>query len=463
MKAKTAAALILIIAPLTSTALAWDPPNGDWHKSDPTDLRVMTWNVLDKLRSDNEKTTNTSGAWQSMARIVASMKPDILIIQEAGDKISGGVDTVANLTTTCELFLHGGADPFLGGTVGAYVQLYDPNYDLPYIWVSSLSDGFNRNVMLSRYPFADLNGDGESQLRDISVSADLYQTGGTGGIRGFMFGEIDLPDAIYAGDVVVGNAHLKSGGDASDLADRLKAAQNVAYFIDYQYNGRNGIPDPFDKITDRGGSGPTDVLDDNTLVIIGGDWNEDELTNGRRGPAAWLTEAEFAGGSDGTDRDLSDMTYDAALDQYNGSRATRGSSKLDYLAWQDDVAILRRAFIFNTVPLRLVPSWFPIECTLFGVPRPNLHSSQVSDHLPVIIDLQLPLAGPAFACGDLNCDGFVNSFDIDAFVLAILDPAGYAIQYPNCDLLLGDVNGDTFVNSFDIDPFTVAVLTGGCQ
>ena len=61
--------------------------------------------------------------------------------------------------------------------------------------------------------------------------------------------------------------------------------------------------------------------------------------------------------------------------------------------------------------------------------------------------------------GDVNCDGNVNAFDIDPFVLALSDPAGYAAAYPECNLLTADCNGDGDVNSFDIDPF-VALLTG---
>ncbi len=61
--------------------------------------------------------------------------------------------------------------------------------------------------------------------------------------------------------------------------------------------------------------------------------------------------------------------------------------------------------------------------------------------------------------GDLNCDGAINAFDIDPFVLALTDPAAYAAAFPNCDYLLADVNGDGAVNAFDIDPF-VTLLTG---
>jgi len=60
----------------------------------------------------------------------------------------------------------------------------------------------------------------------------------------------------------------------------------------------------------------------------------------------------------------------------------------------------------------------------------------------------------------MNCDGLVNNFDIDPFVLALSNPAGYAQAFPDCDLRNGDINGDGVVNNFDIDPF-VALISGG--
>lgn len=67
---------------------------------------------------------------------------------------------------------------------------------------------------------------------------------------------------------------------------------------------------------------------------------------------------------------------------------------------------------------------------------------------------------PSFASGDMNCDGVVNNFDIDPFVLALTNPAGYAAAFPNCSITLADINGDGSVNNFDIDPM-VLLLTGG--
>jgi hypothetical protein len=62
--------------------------------------------------------------------------------------------------------------------------------------------------------------------------------------------------------------------------------------------------------------------------------------------------------------------------------------------------------------------------------------------------------------GDLNCDGLVNGYDIDPFVLALTDPAAYASDYPDCYAMNADLNHDGEVNGYDIDPFVLR-LTGG--
>ena len=58
-----------------------------------------------------------------------------------------------------------------------------------------------------------------------------------------------------------------------------------------------------------------------------------------------------------------------------------------------------------------------------------------------------------FAVGDPNCDGRIDAFDIQPFIVALFDPDGYASAYPNCDRMLADINGDGFVDAFDIQPF----------
>ncbi len=384
------AALLAVLWCLTQPVSAqWNPQQGEWNKSDPDHLRVMTWNVRDRLCSTNSKQDN-GGTWHGMSVVVAAARPDVLILQETGDNSGNGTgssaDSTATLTSVVNLFIDGGADPFQGGTVTAFVKKYAPGYDLPHRFVSTNSDGFNRNIILSRYPFADLNGDGKATLSDMpNVNGESYSAGGTGGIRGFMFAEIDLPNDTYEGDLVVGNAHLKSGGDSSSQAQRLTASQNVAYYIHALLAGAGtGVPDANNAFFDNPPA--TSILSGSTAVVIGGDWNEDENTNGRRGPALWLTQGEFAAGTDGTDRDTTDAEFDTAVDLFSGSRVTQNSgSKLDYIAWWDSVATPVHQFVFNsaTMPAQARPPEFSNH------PFPQSVSS-ASDHRPVIVDLELP-------------------------------------------------------------------------
>ncbi|TWT85856.1 hypothetical protein Pla123a_06630 [Posidoniimonas polymericola] len=62
--------------------------------------------------------------------------------------------------------------------------------------------------------------------------------------------------------------------------------------------------------------------------------------------------------------------------------------------------------------------------------------------------------------GDTNDDGVVNTLDIDPFVQALTDPAGYDAIYPGIRVDRADTNFDLAVNTLDIDPF-VALITGG--
>jgi len=394
--------LALIVFPARAQ---WNPAAAAWGKSASTDVRVMTWNVKDGICSTNAK-QNGANNWTAIARVIAALQPDILLLQETGDNsgngTGGGVDSVANLTTTLDRLMKGGTDPFnANAAVTAYVQLWAPGYDLPHVFVSSDSDGFNRNVILSRWPFVDLNGDTKSKLIDIpTVTAHLWAPGGDGGIRGFMFGEIDLP-STYAGDLVVGNAHLKAGSAASDHTQRENAARNVAYYIDHLLNGAGtGIPDPFAKIADSPATAT--ILPPNTSVILGGDWNEDETANGSvRGPADWLSKAEFAEttpSADGPDRNRGDIELCNATDVFTGSVNTLSSVRFDYIAHQGSITALRRAFVFNSNTVSNTA--MPVQITGFS-PTAQSTTSTGSDHRVVVADFILPMA---HACNTAGVD-----------------------------------------------------------
>lgn len=430
-----------------SASAQWDPNNGDWLKSHDTDLRMMTWNVQDGICSSNDKADNF-GDWNGIVRIIASLRPDVVILQECADNsgngTGSGVDSIATLEQVADLLVHGGTDPFLGGTVGSYIQLFTgTGYDLNYVYASEGNDGFNRNLILSRYPFVDLNGGGATYSTFV-VQADEYQTGGTGGIRGYQFAEIDLPDEIYAGDLVVGNGHLKAGGDSSDYEQRARASENIAYLIDYYYNGAGtGISDPNNKIS-LPNTGT--VLDENTPVIVGGDLNQ---TPGN-GPSEFIARAANFGGTDGTDRDLSDSSLDLAFHPISGDTSTQGSnSKLDYLIYQDSIATARRSFVFRSTGSGMGNAQIPEPARSFPV-NPFSISGFASDHRPVIIDFILPEAVINDCPADLTGEGSLNFLDISAYLTA------FGNQEP-----IADFNPDGSFNFLDISAY-LSAFSKGC-
>ncbi len=63
--------------------------------------------------------------------------------------------------------------------------------------------------------------------------------------------------------------------------------------------------------------------------------------------------------------------------------------------------------------------------------------------------------------GDLDCDGLANAGDIDAFLLAVLDPARYGVAYPGCRRSTADLNCDGLVDALDFQRFE-ACLNGDC-
>jgi len=449
---------IILASIATSASAQWDPNNGDWLKSDSTDIRIMSWNVQDGICSSNDKDDNF-GDWNGIVRIIASLRPDVIILQECADNsgngTGSGVDSIATLTTVAQLLVQGGNDPFLGGTVGSYIQLFTgTGYDLPYIYASEGNDGFNRNLILSRFPFADINGGGATYSTFV-LQADEYQLGGTGGIRGYQFAEIDLPDNLYAGDLVVGNGHLKAGGSSSDFSQRARASENIAYLVDYYYNGAGtGISDPNNKIS-LPFSGT--VLDQYTPVILGGDLNQ----NPGNGPSEFIARADTFGGTDGTDRDQSDSTLDLALHPISGESSTQGSnSKLDYLIYQDSIATARRSFLFRSSGSGMTIDKIPEPARSFPI-NPFSVSGFSSDHRPVVIDFILPAAIVADCPADLTGaadggpDGSLNFLDISMF-LQLFSAGDLAVDFAGNP----DGSPDGSLNFLDVSAYLVTFGQG---
>ncbi|MBX3378957.1 MAG: hypothetical protein KF805_02595 [Phycisphaeraceae bacterium] len=402
MRAKIAFLLALFAGGAIANA-QWDPANRQWGKDDPDDFRVVTFNIQDRVCSTNGKQEGQN-SWTAIAVQIAALKPDVLVMVECGDNSANGtgtaqgyntVDTVQRLTDTLNLLMRGGTDPYVAGNpaVTSYVTKYAPAFDMPYVYVSDQTDNFNRNVVLSRFPLADLNGDNRTALGTFTLSADAaapYYTAGNAGVRGFLFAEINLPDDRYGGDFVMGGGHLKSGSVTQDLADRLAASQRIAYYIDAIFNGLGtATPDPHFRCSNF--PRPTKVLTATTPVVWAGDFNEDELNNGRDGPALWMTRAAAVSpATDGTDRDRTDSSYDDSRDPFTNNRNTQGSNtnnKLDYICWQDSIATLRRSFVFraSTMPTTATPVEFA------GYPGLWFNISSWTDHRAVVADFVLPV------------------------------------------------------------------------
>ncbi len=64
--------------------------------------------------------------------------------------------------------------------------------------------------------------------------------------------------------------------------------------------------------------------------------------------------------------------------------------------------------------------------------------------------------------GDTNCDGSIDLTDVGPFITALLDPAAYQQQYPNCRLDTADLNSDGSIDLTDAEPFIACLLNGDC-
>ena len=420
----------------TTTLAQFNPAAGQWLKDNPDHIRVMTWNIGDGLSANSAgKTANAQSQWNAIVRIIASLEPDVVLLQEVAD--DNGADSVSQVANTLDLFRNGGSG------VTSYITAFaTPGYNLPYEYIlGPATDGFNRNVILSRFPITDINGDGIAAADNFSNSSDLWAPGGGGGIRGFSWAEIDLPDTTYAGDLVVGNSHLKAFSGCSEYNQRLNAAKNISYFIEHYWNGAGtAVTDPNNRISSPSSGS---VLGPTTPVIWGGDWNNTPFVNGFSGCFTSLNPIDHmvqGGGAtgDGPDRDGSDAMRDFAFvpgsailggddngDFINeGDESTQSGSKLDYLAWQDSIATAVNEFIFNASS-----TTFPLPGPAAGFPRLSLLSGIASDHRPVIVDFQLPpqatsgppifstlVATPANAAFNQNITLETSVFDPDGSI-----------------------------------------------
>lgn len=73
--------------------------------------------------------------------------------------------------------------------------------------------------------------------------------------------------------------------------------------------------------------------------------------------------------------------------------------------------------------------------------------------MPTTVQMNIP-----YERADMNCDGRINTVDVDPFILALLNQATHRLLYPQCSPLLADMTVDFRVDNRDIDGFVDALL-----
>jgi hypothetical protein len=144
---------------------------------------------------------------------------------------------------------------------------------------------------------------------------------------------------------------------------------------------------------------------------------------------------------------------------------------IDLCNWQLEATASAAAYETATIDIDFA---FATDSCWFLYVRPQAGVQGLRPGTPYIADLTsepAPSADCAFQIhGDANCDGDVNVFDIDAFVIALAQgeaawTAAYGGEVPwppfvDCGYpCVNDCNHDGAVNVFDIDPF-VRILVG---
>lgn len=132
-------------------------------------------------------------------------------------------------------------------------------------------------------------------------------------------------------------------------------------------------------------------------------------------------------------------------------------------AWIDDLELVTDATVWTDIVALTAPGatsvpWTPaVPSTSCKVRVRAYLGGQYSgwDESDAVFAVQ---AG-GWPLGDLNCDHAVDFGDINPFVLALTNPAGYAQAFPNCRIENADINQDGRVDFGDINPF-VRLLTG---
>jgi endonuclease/exonuclease/phosphatase family metal-dependent hydrolase len=267
-------------------------------------------------------------------RILSVIAPDIILLQEisvdeTASDISGRLNAVLPI-----------------GGLGWRVHL-------------GRTDGFIRNAIASRYPLS-------LTRTDTSPGSE---------VRGLTMALVDLPNSVYTTDLYVVGFHLKAGGTTDDEERRQVYADALISWI-------RDIQSPGGLIT----------LPIGTPILYGGDANlrEDTELSVRVSNTfinGTINDTETFGSAHAPDWDRTANLDIIPRDPFNNSRFTWSSTtpnrRYDRLYVTDSVVEVPTTFILNSSTM-----------TASARNAAGLQSGDTrnaADHLPIVVDLRLPL------------------------------------------------------------------------
>ncbi|MGE0479262.1 MAG: DUF1028 domain-containing protein [Phycisphaerae bacterium] len=171
--------------------------------------------------------------------------------------------------------------------------------------------------------------------------------------------------------------------------------------------------------------------------------------------------------------DIAESRVSVAPAMLSADGSSRATMRVDVLDWRGMPAVGLNSIsvVHDTgsagscaigAPLRISDHTFQVELTAgatVGVDRLRIGAFWGPSGRSLLRRGVVRLVGR----GDMNGDGMINNFDVDAFVLALNDSAQYRAEYPGLDPdFLLDVDADGFHTGLDIDRFVDCIVAGAC-
>ncbi len=354
----------------------------------PVPLRIVTYNVLGGIGNPGTPEANAIGKFVTTQDIDGpgpnmGLSPDIVLFQEMNQSATSQVTNFRNT--------------FL------------PGYDIR----TAGGDGFNYNATLIR--------PGITVISHSSLSI--------GGPRGCGKTRIRVPGALR--DVVVYNAHFKSGSAGSDQTQRTTNATTCGNNVSFEY------------------------FSNNVNVIFGGDLNSNNNQDGTITPL-FFTSTKPPVSSGVLNLAVETLAGAANPNVTNYVTYPGSGSRLDYICLDQQLAALFDADSSGTYSQTELNSMGFVyysndDAGLRANGDATATQSGTSDHRPVVFDAKLPRdpASPYYEPGDIDQNGARNAEDLYQWEYR------YSITAPPLPSTAPDIDGDR-----NIDPEDRTALRG---